>query len=82
MMRLVMELPGVKYSDVTVSIEYGITLHIQGVRKGNIFDKTFLTDTDKVDVTKLRANLSHGILLVEAPKHPKPEPQTLVRSQF
>jgi HSP20 family molecular chaperone IbpA len=77
MMRLSIEIPGVKHSDLKVTLEEGTTLHVRGWKRGKEFDKTFRIDTDKIHSSELTANLSHGILLVQAPKLPKPTPQTL-----
>jgi HSP20 family molecular chaperone IbpA len=75
MMRRAIEIPGVPSSDVHVTLEEGTTLHVRGMRRGKIFDTTFRMDTDQINTSALTADLSHGILTVQAPMLPKPEPQ-------
>jgi HSP20 family molecular chaperone IbpA len=78
MMRRSIEIPGVKHSDLQVTLEEGTTLHVRGVRRGKAFDQKFrIIDADKINPSALTANLSHGILTVRAPMVPKPVPHTV-----
>ncbi|GKY99307.1 hypothetical protein MPSEU_000885800 [Mayamaea pseudoterrestris] len=76
--RLTVDLPGVHSKDLDVAIHYGIltitgarqTLSVDGnvVLKKHKFSRRYAIDTDIVDVTKVSANLSLGVLTVKAPK--------------
>jgi HSP20 family protein len=77
------DLPGVKLSDVsltahdgTVSIRASRRVHSSDgatVKKLRI-DKSFALDQETVDISKIKANLSDGVLVVKLPKKAKPEP--------
>jgi HSP20 family molecular chaperone IbpA len=79
--RLTMDLPGIRAKDIDVSVQHGVLL-IQGCRverdlNGNIYKKQkvaqrFSIDTHVVDVTKAVANLSQGVLVIQAPKKGRP----------
>lgn len=79
--RLTMDLPGVRAKDVEVTVQHGVLL-IKGCRvekdlDGKICKKQkvaqrFSIDTHVVDVTKAVANLSHGVLVIQAPKKGRP----------
>jgi HSP20 family protein len=76
--RLTVDLPGVLPKDLDVAIQHGV-LTISGARKTMSVDNTvclkkqkicrrYAIDTDIVDVSKVSANLSLGVLSVRAPK--------------
>ena len=82
---LSVELPGVKVSDVNVSLEQdGRVLRISGMRKENNgdmayeskFSKDFVLNKD-VHVEGIEAKLSEGVMTVVAPKEPKIEPKSI-----
>ena len=82
---LSVELPGVKASDVNVSLEQdGRVLRISGMRKENNgdmayeskFSKDFVLNKD-VHVEGIEAKLSEGVMTVVAPKEPKIEPKSI-----
>ena len=82
---LSVELPGVKASDVNVSLEQdGRVLRISGMRKvadGDMayeskFSKDFVLNKD-VHVEGIEANLSEGVMSIVAPKKPKVEPKSI-----
>jgi HSP20 family molecular chaperone IbpA len=77
MMRRSIEIPGVKPSDLQVTLEEGATLHVRGTRRGQAFHKSFRIDADRFSTSELTAQLSHGILTVRAPTLPRPQPQTV-----
>mmetsp|Transcript_27474 Transcript_27474/g.40601 ORF Transcript_27474/g.40601 Transcript_27474/m.40601 type:complete len:160 (-) Transcript_27474:232-711(-) len=70
------DVPGVKASDMKVQVEHGgKLLRLSGGRKvkdGNQvtesrFEKSFTIGSD-IDVNKMKANLSDGVIVVTAPK--------------
>ena len=76
-MELVYDMPGVLSRDVSIELKQGgEALLIKGIRKyrrygQNIqseFDKVFTIDPNIVDIGKITANLSDGVLVVSAPK--------------
>ena len=82
---LSVELPGVKASDVNVSLEQdGHVLRIHGMRQeknGDMayeskFSKDFVLNND-VHVEGIEAKLSEGVMTVVAPKEPKVEPKSI-----
>lgn len=82
---LSVELPGVKASDVNVSLEQdGRVLRISGMRKvedGDMayeskFSKDFVLNKD-VHVEGIEAKLSEGVMSIVAPKKPKVEPKSI-----
>lgn len=82
---LSVELPGVKASDVNVSLEQdGRVLRISGMRQeknGDMayeskFSKDFVLNKD-VHVEGIEAKLSEGVMTVVAPKEPKIEPKSI-----
>ena len=82
---LSLELPGVKASDVNVSLENdGRVLRINGMRQeknGDMayeskFSKDFVLNKD-VHVEGIEAKLSDGVMTVVAPKKPKVEPKSI-----
>jgi len=82
---LSVELPGVKASDVNVSLEQdGRVLRIHGMRQeknGDMayeskFSKDFVLNKD-VHVEGIEAKLSEGVMTVVAPKEPKVEPKSI-----
>lgn len=78
MMRRSIEIPGVKLSDLKVTLEEGTTVHVRGTRRGKApVHKSFRIDTEKINSSEITASLSHGILTVQAPMLPCPQPQTL-----
>ena len=80
--NITLDVPGVKLNDLELKIDEGV-LRITGVRqtfvsegkavKKSRIDHSFAIDAD-IDVSKMKANLSDGVLVVTAPKIPKPEP--------
>jgi HSP20 family molecular chaperone IbpA len=82
--RFTIELPGVQHSDLQLTLEEGTTLHVRGVRRDRdqSFHKTLrivpdVLRNDLINTEELTANLSHGILTVQAPPLPTPQPQTV-----
>eukprot|EP00563_Minutocellus_polymorphus_P009089 CAMPEP_0181024032 /NCGR_PEP_ID=MMETSP1070-20121207/2357_1 /TAXON_ID=265543 /ORGANISM="Minutocellus polymorphus, Strain NH13" /LENGTH=275 /DNA_ID=CAMNT_0023101065 /DNA_START=47 /DNA_END=874 /DNA_ORIENTATION=+ len=82
---LSVELPGVKASDVAVSLEQdGRVLRINGTRqekKGDMayeskFSKDFVLNKD-VHVEGIDAKLADGVMSIVAPKEPKVEPKSI-----
>ncbi len=76
-MDLVYDMPGVLSRDISIELKQGgEALLIKGIRKyrrygQNIqseFDKVFSIDPNIVDIGKITANLSDGVLVVSAPK--------------
>jgi HSP20 family protein len=83
--QLSFEVPGVKPSNLSVHLEQdGRILRISGVREvkhGDMsyesnFDKAFALDKS-VDVEKITANLSEGIMTIDAPKKAKIESKSI-----
>lgn len=76
--RLTIDLPGVLARDLDVAIHHGIltitgsrqTMSVDGavVLKKHKFSRRYAIDTNVVDVTKVSANLSLGVLTIKAPK--------------
>jgi len=82
---LTVDLPGIKASDMKVSLEQdGRVLRLSGVqttKNGDMsyeskFDKAFVLDKS-VDVEAINAKLAEGVMTIEAPKKPKEEPKTV-----
>ncbi len=73
--RIIMEMPGVKGGDISVSVEAGI-LTIQGYRrstdgrKKQRLQRRFPIDTQVVDITRAVANIWKDVLILYAPKSP------------
>jgi HSP20 family protein len=78
--QLTIDVPGVKMSDMNISLEDDRVLHISGGREvhkteddGTVtksqskFEKIFRMD-DSVDTAKVTANLQNGVLTITAPK--------------
>lgn len=80
--RLSIDLPGVKVNDLQITVEQDV-LHIDGFRriftregdttKRSRFSYTVAVDED-ADLTGICANLSDGVLVITAPRKPRPEP--------
>ena len=86
--RVEMDMPGMKQADLNVTVEEEMGLvSVEGIRKytnskGETtkkarVSKTFSVDTATVDISKLQANLSEGVLVVTAPKKPKSAPRKI-----
>jgi HSP20 family protein len=82
--QIAVDVPGVKKDDITVNVEdEGRILRITGgrkvVREGKTsetkFEKRF-TIGDNVDLEKMSANLSDGVLTLTAPKKEETKPKT------
>ena len=82
--RLAVDVPGVKEEDMKIKLENdGRVLHLFGGRKEKTessfkeikFDKRFTLGKD-LDTSKLTAHLSHGLLVLTAPKKEKKPPTT------
>lgn len=81
--RFSLDLPGVKANDLEVMIKENV-LSISGARrvrsskvsnsKKARFQRSLVLNTDNVDVTKMTANLTDGVLSVVVPKKPRTEP--------
>merc|ERR1712137_1051434 len=75
---LTLDVPGVKSADLKVEVVNGF-LTMGGSRKEQNgrasfqFTRKFGLD-EQVDTRNLKANLANGVLVVTAPKFPKPEP--------
>jgi hypothetical protein len=83
--QLSVDLPGVKASDLDVKVENGI-LAISGTRKIVLegggykrfrFEKNFSIDADSINVHKITANLSAGVLVLKAPKQTRAGPHII-----
>jgi HSP20 family protein len=89
--RISLDVPGVKSNDVDIKVQNGV-LHIFGVRKfessdGHVvkklkFSKSFQLPTEDygntaIDPSQLQATLSDGVLVLQAPKKPRPQPVTI-----
>jgi HSP20 family protein len=80
------DLPGIKPSDLCLKLEdNGKTIHLSGHRKFNSGDGSGTSESkfvrrftvgDDMDVEKLTANLSDGVLTLSAPKKAPPTPIT------
>jgi HSP20 family molecular chaperone IbpA len=81
-MRLTLDLPGVQFKDIDVTINHGVltiecgrrTMSVDGsvcVKKQKI-SRRYAIDTDAVDVHNATANLKFGVLTIKAPKMSKP----------
>lgn len=85
-LRVSMDLPGLKPSDLNITVDNGM-LRVTGARrfvssdgstiKKTRIDKSFSLDMQTIDVDRVKANLSDGVLTVTAPKHAKPKPRTI-----
>jgi HSP20 family protein len=83
---LSIDLPGIKPSDVCLKLEDdGRTIHLSGHRKFQSIDGNGTSESkfvrrftvrDDMDVEKLAANLSDGVLTLRAPKKVPPTPTT------
>lgn len=83
MIRLSLELPGVLLKDIEVGVQRGVLL-VRGLRKtthshdGATFSKhhkfcrRFALDTHVVDLRCMKANLTKGVLTIQAPKKNEP----------
>ena len=75
-----MDVPGVKVSDIEINVvqdkgENVLTIRGQremstedGVSRVSKFSKSFTIDGDVIDISKVSAELSNGVLIVSAPK--------------
>jgi HSP20 family molecular chaperone IbpA len=85
-LRLSIDLPGVKSSDLSVATD-GDVIHITASRqissaggwsnKKSRISKSFHVDSQTVDLSQLKANLSNGVLVLSAPNKVKPEPRSI-----
>lgn len=82
--QIAVDVPGVKKDDITVNVEEdGRVLRVTGgrkvVREGKTsetkFEKRF-TIGNNVDIEKISANLSDGVLTLTAPKKEEEKPKT------
>jgi HSP20 family molecular chaperone IbpA len=84
--RVSIDVPGVKSSDLEVSVD-GRVLHVTGTCRAETwggqtlkkarFSKSFVIDPQTVDLTQLKASLADGVLVMTAPKVVKPEPRVI-----
>ena len=82
-LRFSVDVPGVKAADLNVTFKDG-QLQISGSRRSKSedgktvkrarFSKSFSLNEDEVDVSKMKANLEDGVLLITVPKKPEREP--------
>lgn len=86
--RFSVDVPGIKASDLDLTVVEDGVIRIVGTRrkvsgadgktvKKFRFVRSFKTDPQTVDLAQLKANLSDGVLVVQAPKKPKPEPKKI-----
>lgn len=76
-LRLSLDVPGIKINDLSVEIKDGI-LHVSGKREGYPdTSKLFRIDNESVDIDKMEAKLTHGVLELKAPKKAKSEARTI-----
>lgn len=78
------DLPGVKVRNISVTVQHGVLLvkgsrnifctsdHGERAYKKHKFCRRFSIDTDVVDLTHMKANLTRGVLRVTAPKKNRP----------
>ena len=81
--RFSIDLPGVKASDLEVTVHEG-QLCISGSRKsksrdGTVtkrarFSRSFPLDETSIELSQMKANLADGVLEITVPKRPKPKP--------
>lgn len=72
--QLSMDVPGVKASDLNVSVDNDLVLTISGTRgDDDSFSRQFHLDKS-VDVENLKANVTDGVLTIQANKIQGPEP--------
>jgi HSP20 family protein len=83
--KMSLDLPGIKSNDLSVTtdgnkIQIAASRHYpdssgepKTVKKSRI-SKSFLVDTDTIDLSQIKANLADGVLLLSAPKITKPAP--------
>jgi HSP20 family protein len=83
--KLSLDLPGIKSSDLSVTtdgnkIQIAASRHYpdssgdsKTVKKSRIA-KSFLVDPNTIDLSRIKANLADGVLLLSAPKIEKPAP--------
>jgi HSP20 family molecular chaperone IbpA len=90
MWKLSCDLPGIKVNDLSVTSD-GKNLHISASRfhsnsdgdstsatvKRSLISESFPVDWRIVDLSEIKANLSAGVLIVSAPKKPKPDVLTI-----
>lgn len=79
--RLSFDLPGVKSQDLTIEVDNGV-LHVTAERKAAgvtvaKFAEHFAIDETLVDVTKMEADLSDGVLTLTVPKKEEGKPFTI-----
>jgi HSP20 family molecular chaperone IbpA len=80
------DVPGVKISDLSVTVDVE-AINVSGVRrrrsssgetiKKSSFSKSFPVDVRTVDLSKVKANLADGVLVITAPRKQKPEHRTI-----
>ena len=81
--RYSIDVPGVKAADLEVTVQNS-QLNVSGSRRTKSSDgkttkrarfaRTFSLEEDTVDISKMKANLADGVLVVTVPKKPHPEP--------
>lgn len=87
--KMSLDLPGIKSSDLSVTTD-GNKIQIDASRhfpdsstgdsksaKKSRISKSFLVDANQIDLSKIKANLADGVLLLSAPKIPKPAPHQI-----
>lgn len=83
MFLISLDVPGVKYSDLSLNINDESVLYVKwsrllhGSLKPTNFVKVFHIDAETVELSEITANLSNGVLIVSAPKKTKPEPRAV-----
>ena len=85
--QLVVDVPGVKLSDLEVSVDHDGSLTVSGNRTVSYFEgkavkkskieKRFLIDPETTDLSRVEADLADGVLTICAPKKPKAEPRKI-----
>jgi len=85
-LRISLDVPGVKASDISVTTDSKV-ISVSGTRrifgsggetaKKTRFSKSFSVDEQTVDLSQLKANLADGVLVIMAPKKPKPAPRSI-----
>ncbi len=80
--RVSINVPGVKSSDLEVSVD-GRVLHVTGACRAATsdgqtlkkarFSKSFVIDFQTVDLSQMKASLTDGVLTMTAPRVVKPE---------
>ena len=77
-LRLALDLPGVRASDVRLELHDGsITLHAERKDRASTIDKVFYVDEMRVDPTAFKAFVVDGVLTITGYRKGAPEPKQI-----